>query len=86
MLEKVHELCDSMTISQASELREALGETLYSLLDSAFESETEAEAADRVAAFVSEAKKSPRKLIKARKVLDEDQKNIIIEFVNSWSS
>jgi len=85
MLEKVNELCDSMTIAQASELKEVLGAELYDLLDLAFESDSEDEARSRISDFVSLAKKHPFKLIKARKLLDDNQKNIIIEFMNNWS-
>ncbi len=81
MLEKVQQLGDSVTRDQINDLKDALGNALYDLLDHAFESETEDEAKERVAAFVSEAKKSPLKLLRARKALHGNQKQIVMEFL-----
>ena len=81
MLEKVQILGDSVTRDQIKQLRGALGDSLYDLLDFAFESETEEDANERIASFVSEAKGSPLKLLKARKLLTDDQKVIVMEFL-----
>ena len=81
MLEKVQELGDSVTREQIKGLKGALGNSLYDLLDHAFDSETEEEAKERVAAFVSSAKKSPLKILKARKLLRPEQKTIVMEFL-----
>jgi len=81
MLEKVQQLGDSVTRDQINGLKDALGNALYDLLDHAFESETEDEAKERVDTFVSAAKKSPVKLLKARKLLKGEQKEIVMEFL-----
>lgn len=81
MLEKVQDLGDSVTRDQINGLKDALGNALYDLLDHAFESETEEEAKERVAAFVSSAKKSPLKLIKARRLLTVEQKAVVMGFL-----
>lgn len=81
MLEKVQDLGDSVTHEQIKGLKDALGDALYNLLDHAFESETEEEAKERVATFVSSAKSSPIKLIKARKLLTAEQKAVIMGFL-----
>ena len=80
MLKAVQELGDSVSHAQIKELRSALGDGLYSLLDSAFDSDTEEEAKERVAAFVSSAKENKIKLLKARRILDKDQKELIMKF------
>jgi len=81
MLEKVQQLGDSVTRDQIKKLKDALGNTLYDLLDLAFEAETEDEAKERVSAFVSAAKESPLKILKARRLLDEEQKAIVMGFL-----
>jgi len=81
MLEKVQQLGDSVTRDQIKKLKGALGNTLYDLLDLAFEAETEDEAEERVGAFVSAAKESPLKILKARRLLDEGQKAIVMGFL-----
>jgi hypothetical protein len=81
MLESIQELGDSVSHAQIKELRSALGDDLFSLLDLAFDSDTEEEAKERIDAFVSSAKKNVLKIFKARKVLDKDQTRLIMEFL-----
>ena len=81
MLKAVQELGDSVSRAQIKELRSVLGDGLYSLLDSAFDSDTEEEAKERVDAFVSLAKENKMKLLKARRILDKDQKELIMKFM-----
>ena len=81
MLEKVQQLGDSVTRDQIKGLKSALGDDLYDLLDHAFDAETEDEAQERVDSFVSAAKKSPLKVLKARKLLQPEQKKIVMEFL-----
>lgn len=81
MLEKVQQLGDSVTRDQLKDLEKTLGEKLFSLLDHALDSEDEEEAESRVAAFVAEAKKSPIKVLKVRKILTPEQKDIVMELM-----
>lgn len=81
MLKAVQELGDSVSHAQIKELRLVLGDDLYSLLDYAFDSDSEEEANERVAAFVSSAKDNKIKLLKARRILDKDQKELIMKFM-----
>ena len=81
MLEEIQKLGDSVSTSQIRYLRNMLGDKLFVLLDFAFDAETEEEASERVDAFVSAAKKSPLKMLKARRILNKDQKAIIMEFL-----
>jgi len=81
MLEAVQELGDSVTHGQLKDLKEILGEDLYALLDSAFDAETEEEATSRVSAFVEKAKENKLKMLKARRVLDGEQKKLIMSFM-----
>jgi len=81
MLESIQELGDSVSHAQIKELRSALGDDLFSLLDLAFDSDTEEEAKERIDAFVSSAKNNVLKIFKARKVLDKDQTRLIMEFL-----
>lgn len=78
-LEKVQELGDSVTQDQVKLLKQALGDSLYDLLDSAFEAKTEEEASARVSEFVAEAKKSLMKIMMARRILKDNQKEIIAD-------
>lgn len=82
MLEKIQEFGETVTRGQIEDLKKALGDKLYGLLDFAFESETEKEAKDRIAAFVSEAKRSPLKMLKARGILSSDQKAVVADFLD----
>lgn len=83
MLEDVEQLSDSTTAQQAKALKSALGDRLYGLLDSALDSESEEEAVERVGKFVGEAKKKSNimKMIKARKLLTPEQKQIVMKFL-----
>lgn len=81
MLEAVQKLGESVNHKQLKELKETLGDKLYGLLDSAFDAEDEKEAQSRVDAFVAEAKESPLKILKARRVLDDEQKALIMKFM-----
>jgi len=81
MLDAVQELGESVSQSQIKDMKNILGEDLYSLLDEVFDSETEEDAKLRIDAFVAEAKKSPLKIMKARRVLDSDQKKLIMKFL-----
>lgn len=81
MLEKVQKLGDSVTRDQINGLKKALGDDLYDLLDLAFDAETEGEAKERVDIFVSAARKSPIRVLKARKILNPEQKKIVMEFL-----
>ena len=81
MLKAVQELGDSVSPAQIKELRSILGDDLFSLLDCAFDSETEEEAKERVDAFVSSAKDNAVKMLRARRVLDKDQKDLIMKFM-----
>jgi hypothetical protein len=81
MLEAVKELGESVTHGQLKELKEILGEDLFGLLDAAFDAESEEEAQERVAAFVDMAKKNPLKIFKSRRILEEQQKNLIMSFM-----
>ena len=83
MLEKIQELGDLVTREQISDLKKALGDDLYGLLDHAFDSETEDDAKDRIGVFVAAVKKSPVKMFKARSVLNDEQKAIIMGFLES---
>ena len=83
MLKAVQELGESVTHIQLKELKSTLGEKLYGLLDSAFDAESEEDAKARVDAFVEEAKKSPLKILKARRFLDADQKALIMKFMEN---
>jgi len=81
MLEDIQELGETVTRDQILELTKVLGEDLYGLLDHAFESETEEGAKERSAAFVASAKKSPLKVLRARGILNKEQKKLIMDFL-----
>lgn len=83
MLEAVQQLGDSVNHKQLKELKETLGEKLFSLLDSAFDAENEEDAVSKVESFVEEAKKSPLKILKARRILDDEQKSLIKKFMEN---
>lgn len=83
MLEAVQQLGDSVNHKQLKELKETLGEKLFSLLDSAFDAENEEEAVSKVESFVEEAMKSPLKILKARRILDDEQKSLIKKFMEN---
>ena len=80
MLEKIQEFGETVTREQIKGLKKSLGDELYGLLDRAFESDTEEEAKERIAAFVSKAKKSPLKVLKARSILSAEQRAVIADF------
>lgn len=81
MLQRVKELGDSIGREQSVDLKRILGENLYNLLDFALDSETEDDARKRIDTFVSVIKGSPLKIFKARKVLTDRQREIIMEFL-----
>ena len=81
MLNDVKKLEESMTLDQTKRLKEALGDDLYKLLDIIFDSDSEEEVKAKIGNFVSAAKTKPFKIVKARKVLNEDQKEIIMKFL-----
>lgn len=81
MLEDVQKLSDSMTGKQAKALKDALGDKLYQLLDHALDAENEEEALERVEKFVGSAKKNIMKVMKARKSLTAEQKEIVMNFL-----
>jgi hypothetical protein len=81
MLEAVQELGDSVTHEQLKQLRDTLGDELFGLLDAAFDADSEEEAQERVSAFVDMAKKNKLKILKARRILDEEQKKLIMSFM-----
>jgi hypothetical protein len=83
MLEAVQKLGESVTHKQLKELKDTLGEKLFSLLDSAFDAEDEKDAVSKVNSFVEEAKKAPLKILKARRVLDDEQKALIMKFMEN---
>jgi len=83
MLEEVQKLGGSVTLEQIDELRLTLGHHLYGFLKDLLDSKSEDEATKRVEAFVEEAKKSPLKILKARRLLDDDQKALIMKFMES---
>ena len=82
MLNKVRYLGESITRDQIKGLKDILGDSLYNMLDLAFEAKTEDEVNDRILSFVSEAKRSPLKIMKARRLLSDEQKSIIMEFLD----
>lgn len=82
MLDEVKFLDESLTVSQISDLKSTLGASLYALLDLAFDSESEEDAKVRVAEFVSAAKKSPLKIIKARGILSPEQSEAVMKFLD----
>jgi len=83
MLETVQELGDSVTREQLKSLKDVLGDELFGLLDHAFDSETDEEAKERIAAFVAKAKKKSNalRILKARRLLDAEQKKMIMQFL-----
>ena len=81
MLEAIQELGDSVSHSQIRDLKSTLGDELYGLLDSAFDAETEVEAKKRIDAFVSAAKENKLRMLKARRILDKEQKSLIMKFL-----
>lgn len=81
MLEKVQTLGDSVTRDQIKKLKDALGDPLYDLLDQAFEAATDEEARERVNLFAAAAKGSPLKILNARRLLTEEQKAIVLGFL-----
>jgi hypothetical protein len=83
MLKAVQELGESVTHKQLEELKAALGEKLYGLLDSAFDADSEEDAKSKVNAFVEEARQSPLKVLKARRFLDADQKALIMKLMEN---
>jgi len=81
MLEAIQELGDSASHDQLKKLKDILGSDLFGLLDTAFDSTTEEEAKERIDAFVQSAKKNAIRMLKARRVLDDDQKRLIMNFM-----
>ena len=77
-LEKIGELGDSLSREQVVKLKKALGDDIFAMFDNVLDSENEEEAAGCVKKFVDAVKKSPVKLLRARRLLNEEQKSIII--------
>jgi queuine/archaeosine tRNA-ribosyltransferase len=83
LLEKVNKLGDSLTREQVAKLQKALGGDIFAIFDNALDSKNEEEASERVKLFIDTVKKSPIKMIKARKLLNKEQKSIIIELLEN---
>lgn len=82
MLDDLKFLEESLTGSQISELKSILGNELYTLLDSALDSETEEDAKVRVSEFVNAVKRKPMKIIKARRLLSPEQSEAVMRFLD----
>jgi len=81
MLDDIKKLGDTISIEQDRALKKDIGEELFKLLDSMLESETEDEARERVDIFISYIKKKPLRILKAKKILNEPQLDIILRFL-----
>lgn len=79
MLDKVQHLGDSITGEQHKKIQATLGDDLFGLLEHAFDSETEDEARERVAAFIEGAKKYRLRVLRMRSLFSSDQKALLFE-------
>lgn len=82
MLEDIKALDKSIDGEKILKLRSILGDDLYLLFDLIFDAETEDDARTRIADFVTAIKKSPLKIVKARRALDKTQTKIIMKFLD----
>lgn len=82
MLEKVRQLRDSMNKDQHEEVKQAVGEDIYSLLSSLFGSTTELQAQERLEALTKVVKEDPVKAFAFYERLTSEQKDIVEELVD----
>lgn len=82
MLEKVRQLRDSMKEDQREEIKEVVGEEIYSLLSSLFGSTTEPQAQERLEALTTVVKEDPVKAFAFYERLTAEQKDLVEELVD----
>jgi hypothetical protein len=79
MLEKVQHLGDSITGEQHKKIQATLGDELFGLLEHAFDSESDDEARERVAAFIEGAKKHRLRVLRMRSIFSGEQKSLLLD-------
>ncbi len=81
MLDKVHELRDSIDDDQWEIIDRKLGPDIISALRNAFDATTQEEVERHVGVFTKLMKKSPMKAFGLYRALDKDQKAIVMELM-----
>jgi hypothetical protein len=83
VLEDIQKLRDSLSDDQRMIVDHKVGKAIAVLLDTALSSETEEEAAARVAALTRYLRKSPLAAFKMYRALDKDQKAIVMKLMEA---
>ncbi len=82
ILQVVNDLRVSLTAEQLRDAKEILGESLFGLFDKAIKSKSEADAAGRIKVFMDAAKEDFVKMLRVRKILNPEQREIILRLMD----